>query len=147
MGREDDRGEVEHLLVEWNSLRVTEAYRRVHFTLLRDEVLSRWEQSGPHDRTAEHFVQHRRARAASALAEILDLEERSDASYVSCHAEMTTVARLSARERSRALAKIRGVVERALREEIRYRTTLVSTLHHEVNELSAFVDEKLGSPE
>ena len=135
---------VEGLMNEWHSLRVTEAYRRVHFTLLRDDALARWNESSAHDSTTSHFVEHRVARVESALTEVLELEERSDGSFALCRADMTVVDQLAPRDQTTTIARVRDISSRALREEMRYRTTLLSTLHHEVNELARFIDEKLG---
>jgi len=144
MANHHDESVVEQLMSEWNSLRVTEAYRRVHFTLLRDEALARWQENDPHEENATHFVERRLARGESALAEIRELEDRSDRSYTLCRADMIDLPLLSQKDQKKTFAKIQDVASRAMRGEIRYRTTLLGTLHHEVNELTAFIDENLG---
>jgi hypothetical protein len=141
MGRGHDVGVVEQLMVEWNSLRVTEAYRREHFTLLRDEAIIRWSEGGPHDEIAVHFVEHRVARGEHALDEVRELEDRSDAAYAQCRCDLDAVESLSKKDRERTLTRVGEVASRALREEMRYRTSLLGTFHHEVNELTTFVDD------
>jgi hypothetical protein len=56
---------------------------------------------------------------------------------------MSGLSLLSQKDRKKTLAKVRDIASRAVREELRYRTTLLSTLHHEVNELVAFADENI----
>ena len=41
--------DVKELMIQWNSLRVTEAYRCVKFTDQRDEALARWREHDPHN--------------------------------------------------------------------------------------------------
>jgi hypothetical protein len=113
----------------------------VHFTLLRDEVIVRWSESGPHDEIATHFVEHRVARGEHALDEVRELEDRSDVAYAQCRADLAGVESLSKMDRERTLTQVRDVASRALREEMRYRTAVLGTLHHEVNELTTFVDD------
>jgi hypothetical protein len=141
MGLEHDAGVVEQLMGEWNSLRVTEAYRRVHFTLLRDEAIVRWSESGPHDEIEVHFVEHRVSRGEHALGEVRELEDRSDVAFAQCRSDLDGVESLSKKDRERTITRVRDVASRALREEMRYRTALLGTLHHEVNELTTFVDD------
>ena len=135
---------VEQLLVEWNALRVTESYRRANFTSLRDAAIVRWRESGHRAAASVHFVEHRVARGDRALAEVVELEERSDSAYAKCCADVAGLARLSTRDQETTLARVRDISSRALREEMRYRTTLLSTLQYEVNELVNFVDEDGG---
>jgi hypothetical protein len=144
MGLEHDAGVVEQLMGEWNSLRVTEAYRRVHFTLRRDEALVRWREGGPHDEIASHFVEHRFARGEQALGEVRELEDRSDVAFAQCRSDLDGAESLSKNDREKTLAQVRDVASRALREEMRYHTALMGTFHHEVNELTTFVDETLA---
>ena len=144
MDLEHETRVVEQLLVEWNALRVTESYRRASFTSLRDATIGRWRDNGPHDATSVHFVEHRVARGDRALAEVVELEERSDSAHAKCCADVAGLAHLSARDQETTLARVRDISSRALREEMRYRTTLLSTLQYEVNELVNFVDEDGG---
>src|ERR1019366_5429173 len=106
MELEHDVSDVEKLMREWNSLRVTEAYRRVHFKLLRDEALARWDEGGPYDETSTNYVRHRVARGNSALGEIVELEDQSDASYALCRSQMADLPQHSAKLRKKSLARV-----------------------------------------
>jgi hypothetical protein len=134
---------VEQLLSEWNALRVTEAYRRRNFTTLRDEALARWNARGPHNDSDQHFIEHRMSRGAQALAEALEMEERSDVMYASCVEDFDSVSSLDEKYRQKMLSKIQSVCQRAINEGMRYRTTVVSTFQYEVKELIEFVEERL----
>ncbi|NNN08015.1 MAG: hypothetical protein HKL85_02335 [Acidimicrobiaceae bacterium] len=144
MDLEHDAIATEQLLVECNALRVTESYRRVHFTSLRDDAIARWRASGHHDTTSQHFVEHRVARGERALAEVLELEVHSDVAYAMCCTDLAERARLSAKDQKKTLADVADVASRAVREEMRYRTTLLGTLQYEVNELTMFIDDHAG---
>ena len=136
--------EVEQLIVEWNALRVTETYRRANFTVLRDRALGRWEHHGPHTEVDTHFVQYRVGRGAQALIEIVELEERSDLAFAACQSDFAAAANMSEKDRETTLSRIRDVSSRAIREDMRYRTTLLGTFRHEVNELVTFIDDRLA---
>lgn len=104
----------------------------------------RWNESGPHNEAAAHFIEHRIARGEHALVEVVELEEHSDLAYARCRADMAELSLLTKKDQKKALVRVRDIASRAVREELRYRTTLLSTLHHEVNELVAFADENIG---
>ena len=135
--------DVKELMIQWNSLRVTEAYRCVKFTDQRDEALARWREHDPHNDQDEHFVEHRMARAATALAEVIELQERSDASFFACGQTVEAVAAMSPKECKKSLSQVRGVCDGAIRQDMRNYTTLTSTYQHAVKELVEFIDERL----
>jgi acyl-CoA reductase-like NAD-dependent aldehyde dehydrogenase len=141
----DETRELEELMGEWQARRVTEVYRRETFSAQRDETLARWRARGPHTSVEEDFVAFRLARGAMALGEILELEERSDLAYDACRAALDHWAQLSTKERRSILARVgdtsRDTSRDALRVDMRYRHTLVTTLQNEVRELCDYVDE------
>lgn len=134
---------VEQLMNEWNALRVTEEYRRIRFTSLRDEALARWNARGSHGTTESEFVSFRVSRGDMALREILELEEHSERAFQSCRRAMDDLSSLSEKERRRSLASLRATCHEAQRVAMRYRHSLVTTFQHEVEELLTYIDDRL----
>ena len=88
---------------------------------------------------------HRCATAdhRAALAEVIELQERSDASFFACGQTVEAVAAMSPKECKKSLSQVRGVCDGAIRQDMRYYTTLTSTYQHAVKELVEFIDERL----
>ena len=139
----DETRAVEQLMIDWNALRVTEGYRRVSFTRQRDEAMARWVAHGPHGETESHFIDFRTEHGALVLREVIELEERSDATYARCRNEIDALSSLSEKGRHKAIARIHGVCADAIRVDMRYRTALLTTYQHEVKELVDYIDERL----
>jgi len=139
-----DARSVEQLMGEWESLRVTEAYRRTRFMAQRDDVVARWNARGPHGETQSEFVSFRLTRGDMALREILELEVRSDAAFEECRDRLRTLESLDPKESRRTLSSVRETCLDAVRVDMRYRHTLVTTLLHEVRELTSYIEERLA---
>jgi len=134
---------VEQLMSQWESVRLTEAYRRARFVAQRDAVMARWNDHVPRGGTESDFVTFRLSRGDMALREILELEGRSDAAFERCRAELASLTSLAPKEARRREASIRDTCGNALRVDMRYRHTLVTTLQHEVRDLVAYIEERL----
>jgi hypothetical protein len=139
----EETRDLKEMMIQWNSLRVTEAYRCVTFTAQQNEALARWREHDPHNNADEHFVEHRMARAATALAEVIELQERDDASFIACGQTLEAVAAMAPKEHKKSLSQVRRVCEGAVRQDMRYYATLASTYQHAVKELAEFIDERL----
>lgn len=137
-----DWREVEQLLLQWNALRVTEIYRRTSFATQRDAVLARWDDLAPHTPVEEHFIEFRLARGVTALSEVIELEDRTTRTYEECRVDLERAATLEGKERTRALATVRDVATRAIRQDMRHLATLTSTYQYELDELVGFIDER-----
>jgi hypothetical protein len=139
----DETRNVEQLMREWDALRVTESYRRVTFTSQRDEVVARWSAYGPHGVAESDFVAFRLSRGEMALREILELEVHSDVLFAKCRADLEGLSPLGSRDRQRSLASIRDTCVDAVRVNMRYRHSLVTTFQHEVTELAVYIEDRL----
>ena len=143
MSTPGETSDVERLMLEWNALRVTEAYRRATFLTQRDTAVERWNSHGPHGATESEHVQFRLSRTEMALREIVELEESSDASFNRCRVEIDASASLAPKDRRKALSAIRDTCVDAQRVAMRYRHTLVTTFQHEVKELTTYIEDRL----
>ncbi len=137
-----DLREVEELLVRWNSLRVTEIYRRTNFARQRDAAMARWATLAPHTPADEHFIEFRGRRGVTALAELMEFEDRVTRAYEESREQLGRAATLEGKERAKVLARLRDGAWRALRQDMRHLTTLTSTYQYELDELVDFVDER-----
>ncbi len=137
-----DVREVEELLVRWHALRVTEIYRRTNFATQRDAAMARWASLAPHTPADEHFIDFRVTRAVTALAELMEFEDRTTHAYEQCRIDLESAATLDGKARAKALGRLRDVAQRAIRQDMRHLATLTSTYQYELDELVDFVDER-----
>ena len=139
----DEARLVEQLMLEWNSRRVTEVYRRVTFTAQRDEIVARWNAHGPHGVAEADFVAFRISHGDMALREIVELEERSDITFAKCRSDMDNLASFEPKALQRALSRLADICRDAMRVDMRYQHSLATTFQHEVKDLIAYVENRL----
>lgn len=137
-----DVGDVNELLVKWNSLRTTENHRRTIFVAQRDEALARWRELAPHTDADEHYVEYRLARSVTTLAEAIELDERSGDAFSSCRGEMQTLSTLSSKDQMKVLSRIRDTATTAVRRDMRYLAALTSSFQSEIDQLVDFMHER-----
>lgn len=134
--------EVEELLARWNALRVTEIYRRTNFASQRDAAMARWASLEPHTPADEHFIDFRVSRGVTALAELMEFEDRTTRAYEECRVDLERAATLEGKDRAKRLTRLRDVAQRAIRQDMRHLATLTSTYQYELDELVDFIDER-----
>ncbi|HEY5303638.1 MAG TPA: hypothetical protein VIJ86_06230 [Acidimicrobiales bacterium] len=142
MSSPDDVRGIEELLMTWDSLRTVEGNRRSAFVEQRDEALKHWREHGTHTDADEHYIEFRLARGVTTLAEVIELDERSSAAYVSCRGALETLATLSEKERKRALARTRSVAVSAICQDMRYLAALTSSFQSEIDQIVGFMHER-----